>query len=145
MCSKNILIPSAFTRCRTRAFPVGLHIGRTEPRNWKGQLQVDQVPNEICCNCLHESGTFFIRYRSSPDPLSGQISSELGSGWSRINARQIRTFLVAVPNGSGIKIQINKILCGDLVTPTTFYEISKISHICSIFHKSVCIRVVHIF
>ena len=31
------------------------------------------------------------------------------------------------------------------VTPTTFYEISKISHICSIFRKSVCIRVVNIF
>ena len=31
------------------------------------------------------------------------------------------------------------------VTPTTFYEISKISHICSIFRKSVCIRVVRIF
>ena len=30
-------------------------------------------------------------------------------------------------------------------TPTTFYEISKISHICSIFGKSVCVRVVHIF
>ena len=30
------------------------------------------------------------------------------------------------------------------VTPTTFYEISKISHICSIFRKSVCIRMVHI-
>ena len=26
------------------------------------------------------------------------------------------------------------------VTRTTFYEISKISHICSIFRKSVCIR-----
>ena len=26
-----------------------------------------------------------------------------------------------------------------------FYEISKISHICSIFHKGVCIGVVHIF
>ena len=31
------------------------------------------------------------------------------------------------------------------VTRTTFYEISKISHICSIFGKSVCIRVVHTF
>ena len=31
------------------------------------------------------------------------------------------------------------------VTPTTFYEITKISHICSIFRKSTCIRVVHIF
>ena len=31
------------------------------------------------------------------------------------------------------------------VTPTTFYEISKISHICSVFRKSFCIRVVHIF
>ena len=31
------------------------------------------------------------------------------------------------------------------VTPTTFYEISKISHIGSVFRKSVCIRVVHIF
>ena len=31
------------------------------------------------------------------------------------------------------------------VTPTTFYEISKISHICSNFRKSVYIRVVHIF
>ena len=29
------------------------------------------------------------------------------------------------------------------VTPATFYEISNISHICSIFRKSVCIRVVH--
>ena len=31
------------------------------------------------------------------------------------------------------------------VTSTTFYEISNISHICSIFRKSVCVRVVHIF
>ena len=31
------------------------------------------------------------------------------------------------------------------VIRTTFYEINKISHICSIFRKSVCIRVVHIF
>ena len=31
------------------------------------------------------------------------------------------------------------------VTPTTFYKISKIRHICSIFRKSVYIRVVHIF
>ena len=31
------------------------------------------------------------------------------------------------------------------VTRTTFYEISEISHIGSIFCKSVCIRVVHIF
>ena len=29
------------------------------------------------------------------------------------------------------------------VTRTTFYEISKISHICSIFRKSICIRVAH--
>ena len=31
------------------------------------------------------------------------------------------------------------------VTRTTFYEISKISHICSNFPRGVCIGVVHIF
>ena len=41
---------------------------------------------------------------------------------------------------AGLRLAIN---CK--VTPTTFYEISKILHICSIFRNSGCIRVVHIF
>ena len=48
------------------------------------------------------SGTLFIRYRSSPDPLSGQISNEIGSGWSCLHTRQIMTLLLLVPDGSGI-------------------------------------------
>ena len=37
-------------------------------------------------------------------------------------------------------------LLGDIkIIPTSFYEISKMSYVCSLFCKSVCIRVVHIF
>ena len=58
--------------------------------------------NEMVSNYSHESVTFFILYRSSPDLLSGQISNEFGSGVFRASARPIRTLLVPVPNGSSI-------------------------------------------
>ena len=37
----------------------GQQMRRNGPRNWKGQLQVNQVQNEIGSNCLHESSTYF--------------------------------------------------------------------------------------
>ena len=44
-----------------------------------------------------------------------------------------------------IRENYDQIECEFKVIRSTFYEISKISHICSVFRKSVCIRVVHIF
>ena len=69
---------------------------------FRNEIVFDKVQNEIGSNCLHKSGTFSNLYRSSHDPLLRQISSEPGSGQSRLNARQIRTYLVPLPNGSGI-------------------------------------------
>ena len=102
----------------------------------------NQLPNKFFCilkeTFLHPSRRFFTK-----NMLNGTQESTMKTATTQPPPNSNISFS---SKEFELQIQLPDLVHFSIkVTPTIFYEISKISHICSIFRKSVCIRVVHIF